>query len=170
MSTTFAALTPRSSPRRNVNVLIRRATAADIPPMRSLEQQADTAAHWSEREYAALFAPEAPRRLALAAQDDNEQLCGFIVARCGIDEWEIENVIVAVQHRRRGIGRALVREILSSARAAGVGSVLLEVRDSNHAARQLYEALGFAEVGRRQAYYRNPDEDSCVLRFSTHDL
>ena len=160
----------RSSPRRNINVLIRRATHADIPPMRSLEQQAETAAHWSERDYEALFAPEAPRRLALVAQDDNQQVCGFIIARCGTDDWEIENVVVAMQHRRRGIGCTLVRETLSAAREAGASSVLLEVRESNLAARQLYEALGFVEAGRRPAYYRNPDDDALALRFSIHDL
>jgi [ribosomal protein S18]-alanine N-acetyltransferase len=151
-------------------MVIRPATVADIPSVQSLEQQADTAAHWSEREYAALFAPGAAQRLALIAQDDNAQLCGFIIARCAPDDWEIENIIVALQHQRRGIGRALIREILSAAREAGAGSVLLEVRESNLTARQLYEALGFVEAGRRLAYYRNPDEDARVLRFSTHDL
>jgi [ribosomal protein S18]-alanine N-acetyltransferase len=152
-------------------MLIRRPTPADITAMRSLEQQADSAAHWSERDYAALFVPDAPQRLALVAQnDDDQKLCGFAIARCGTDDWELENVVVAMQHRRRGIGRALVREILSAAREAGAGSVVLEVRESNPGARQLYEAFGFVEAGRRAAYYRNPDEDALTLRRSTHDL
>jgi [ribosomal protein S18]-alanine N-acetyltransferase len=146
-------------------MVIRPARVADISAMRSLEQQADTAAHWSEREYAALFAPKSPQRVSLVAQDDIEQICGFIVARCEADDWEIENVVVAAGQRRRGIGRALVREILGGAREAGAGSVVLEVRESNLAAGQLYEALGFVEAGRRPGYYRNPDESARVLRF-----
>ena len=39
----------------------------------------------------------------------------------------------------------------------------LEVRDSNAAARMLYRQLGFAEEGRRSAYYRDPEEDALLL-------
>ncbi|HZP22170.1 MAG TPA: ribosomal protein S18-alanine N-acetyltransferase [Terriglobales bacterium] len=145
-------------------MLIRAASAADLPLMRALEQQAVTAAHWGERDYAALFSPDAPQRLALLAESDSGQVFGFAIARCSPGEWEIENVVVAVEHRRRGIGRALVQELLQAARAGGA-AVLLEVRESNSAARQLYEALGFAQVGRRVGYYRDPPEDALLLRF-----
>ena len=150
-------------------MLIRPATPADVPAIRALEQQTATAAHWSEREYSVLFAPEAPARIALVAAQEAD-LLGFAIARCGPDEWEIENVVVSAEHRRRGIGRRLVREILRAARAAAVPSVLLEVRESNIAARQLYEQLGFTEVGRRSHYYREPQEDALLLRFSPRNL
>jgi ribosomal-protein-alanine N-acetyltransferase len=45
-------------------------------------------------------------------------------------------------------------------------SVLLEVRESNLAARQLYEKMGFSALARRAAYYREPSEDGLVLRIS----
>jgi len=150
-------------------VLIRAATPADIPEIRALERQADTAAHWALREYDALFAPEAPQRIALVAADDGA-LCGFAIARCARVEWEIENVMVAGAHRRRGVGRELVREILQAARDAEISFVLLEVRESNLAARQLYEALGFAQIGRRTGYYHEPNEDALVLRYSVRNL
>jgi ribosomal-protein-alanine N-acetyltransferase len=147
-------------------MLIRPATPADIPALRALEQQAGTAAHWSERGYAALFSPEAPKRISLVATVEAE-LLGFVIARCAPGEWEIENVVVARQHRRRGIGRALVQQILQAARRAASSAVLLEVRESNTAARQLYEQLGFVEAGRRSGYYCDPAEDALLLRHST---
>ena len=149
-------------------MLIRKATLDDVPPIRDLEQQAETAAHWAEREYDALFSPEAPRRIALIAANeaDASHLHGFVIARCGIDEWEIENVVVAEQQRRRGLGAGLVRRLLEQASEQGVTSVLLEVRQSNTAARRLYEKLGFSEVGRRTGYYREPVEDALVLKIS----
>ena len=52
---------------------------------------------------------------------------------------------------------------LAELTARGVRTVYLEVRASNAAARRLYEALGFAEVGRRSRYYRRPVEDAVVL-------
>ena len=51
----------------------------------------------------------------------------------------------------------------------GDAALLLEVRQSNTAARALYAAAGFAEVGLRRGYY--PDvqqrrEDAVVMRLS----
>lgn len=150
-------------------MLTRTATPADIPAMLALAEQAETAAHWSEREYAALFSPDAPPRTAFVAGEAGP-LLGFAIARCAPGEWEIENVVVSPEHRRRGIGRELMRHILQAARQNAASSVLLEVRESNTAARQLYERLGFVEAGRRTEYYRDPVEDALLLRRSTQDL
>ncbi len=135
--------------------------------MRALEQQAETAAHWAEREYDALFAAEAPRRIALVATSEADSgVVGFAIARCATAEWEIENVVVARDKRRRGIGIKIIRELLLQAQIAGATSVLLEVRESNMAARRLYEKLGFSQQGRRSNYYREPEEDALLLCFS----
>jgi len=144
---------------------IRSATPADIPHMLSLAQQAETAAHWAEREYHALFAAEAPKRIVLVA-DEYGTLAGFLIARADLDEWEIENVVVAQGHRRTGVGSAVVEELLHQAATAKATSVLLEVRESNAAARVLYEKLGFQQIGRRPAYYANPAEDALLFKFS----
>jgi ribosomal-protein-alanine N-acetyltransferase len=145
---------------------IRLATPADIPHMRALELQADTAAHWAEREYGALFAPDAPRRIALIAAEEGSSVCGFLIARCGLDEWEIENVVVATGRRRSGVGTALVDELLRQAGNGRIPAILLEVRESNHSARRLYEKIGFSEAGRRSQYYANPVEDALLLKYS----
>ena len=142
---------------------IRAATAADIPHMRALEQQAETAAHWAEREYDALFAAEAPPRVSLVAEDGGA-LLGFLIARADLEDWEIENVVVAAERRRSGIGSALVEELLHQAATAKATSVLLEVRESNAAARRLYQRQGFHEVGRRHGYYDKPVEDGLLLK------
>ena len=145
---------------------IRPATPADIPLMRALELQADTAAHWAEREYGALFAPDAPKRMALVASEAEHDIAGFLVARCGLDEWEIENVVVDTHRRRGGIGAALVDELQRRAAGARVPALLLEVRESNTPARRLYEKMGFSEMGRRTGYYQNPAEDALLLKYS----
>jgi ribosomal-protein-alanine N-acetyltransferase len=89
---------------------------------------------------------------------------GYLVARAAADEGEILNVSVAPPHRRRGLARALTRHALERLAARGVAAVYLEVRESNVAARRLYESLGFAIVGRRAKYYRRPEESALVLR------
>lgn len=147
---------------------IRHATPADIPQILALEQQTDTAAHWSSSEYEVLFAKDDPRRLALvvSADDKPDTIQGFLVARCLPDEWEIENVVVAVQKRQQGLGAALVHALLARARSEGARAVLLEVRESNQSASQLYEKIGFKETGRRPGYYQNPAEDALLYEFS----
>jgi ribosomal-protein-alanine acetyltransferase len=155
-------------------VLIRRATPDDLPFIRALEQQTETAAHWAEREYDALFAAEAPTRLALVAiseeEDDAGCIISFVIARCSTAEWEIENVVVAPEQRNRGVGIKMIRELLMQAQSAGATSVLLEVRESNLAARRLYEKIGFSQLGRRRTYYQDPDEDGLLLSFSITNL
>ena len=148
-------------------MLIRPAIPDDIPSIRALEQQAGTAAHWAGREYDALFAAEAPARIALVAVDElAARIHGFVIARCALDEWEIENVVVAREDRRLGIGAELIRALLLRAETAHATSVLLEVRESNVAARRLYEKLGFSETARRSNYYRDPPEDALLLEIS----
>jgi ribosomal-protein-alanine N-acetyltransferase len=146
-------------------MLIRRATPADIPHMHSLEQQSETAAHWAARNYDALFDPEAPKRLALIA-GEGDDVGGFLIARCDLDEWELENVVVASDRRRGGIGGQLVSALLHQAAEDAATSVLLEVRESNAAARQLYKKNGFIEAGRRPNYYASPAEDALLLKYS----
>lgn len=89
---------------------------------------------------------------------------GYVIARDVLDEAEILNLGVAPAHQRQGVGRALVQGMLAQLRQGGVTTVFLEVRESNAVARRLYGSLGFADVGRRRAYYRLPTEDAVILR------
>ena len=147
-------------------MLIRTAVPDDIPQIMSLAQQSKTAAHWSAREYDALFSPDAPERVAVVAVQELGVIAGFVVARCGAQEWEIENVVVDERVRRRGVGRLLMQHVLRRAQERGSADVFLEVRESNAGARALYKRLGFHELGRRPRYYHDPEEDAVVLRVS----
>jgi|SRR5271166_5795875 len=160
---------PKSSRRRNIRaVLIRAATPGDIPSIQWLEQQAENAAHWTDREYEALFASDAPARIALVAYDEvgsgGVPIHGFLIAQCALGDWEIENVVVAPARRRSGVGTNLIQQLLLRARKQGATSVLLEVRESNGAARRLYENSGFSEHGQRKNYYKEPSEDAILLK------
>ena len=147
-------------------VHLRRATTDDIFQMRELERRTTTAAHWSSAQYDALFATDAQPRVALIAAGESTiaPMCGFLIARCLPDEWEIESVIVDEQHRQCGIGSLLVRELLGKARVGGARSVILEVRESNRPAQRLYESIGFKAESRRNGYYQGPTEDALLYR------
>lgn len=80
-----------------------------------------------------------------------------------IDEIHITKLTVAPPYRGRGLGRTLMRFLEASGRAAGGREIRLEVRESNGAARRLYAALGFAEIGVRKRYYTACQEDAIVM-------
>lgn len=146
-------------------MIVRPAISADIPSMMRLMQHSATAAHWSREKYDRIFVGESPRRLALVIEESSG-LQGFLVAQEVVDEWEIENIAVSGQARRHGLGTRLLGEFLDRVRAEGASAVFLEVRESNRAARLLYQKWAFEESGRRVRYYSQPEEDAIVYKLS----
>jgi ribosomal-protein-alanine N-acetyltransferase len=136
---------------------IRSAVLNDVPAILALEQQAPGAAHWTREQYNQLVSSG----VVLVAEEAGS-LCGFVCAQAVAGEWEIENVVVAAAFLRRGIADELMRTLIPRAKNASASAILLEVRESNLAARGLYEKQGFREVGRRPAYYKNPAEDAIL--------
>jgi [ribosomal protein S18]-alanine N-acetyltransferase len=92
-------------------------------------------------------------------------LIGHGVMSIGADECHILNLCIHPQWRRQGLGRRLLRRLLALARERGADTAFLEVRVSNDAARGLYAAEGFCEIGTRREYYpsRHGREDAVVL-------
>jgi ribosomal-protein-alanine N-acetyltransferase len=148
-----------------LNLHVRAATLTDVPSILALQHQAPTAAHWSEAQYQALFNAEAPPRITLVIEEA-KTFHGFIVARAAVVEWEIENVVIASPARKRGLGSQLLSQLLDTAKAQNAQSVFLEVRESNSAARGLYEKAGFVETARRPSYYSSPPEDAILYQLS----
>lgn len=61
---------------------------------------------------------------------------------------DLEKMAVAEQVAGRGIGRALLYELIDRASAAGVRQLTLDFRGDNAAAQALYRSAGFQEYGR----------------------
>ncbi len=146
-----------------LRMLIRRGIRADIPDLMALERQALAAAHWSPEQYQTVFSGGALSRILLVVESDGG-IQGFIAGRILEKEWEIENVVVAKSAQRRSLGSQLLQEFVALARERGGGKIFLEVRESNLAARRLYEKFSFSESGRRRFYYREPQEDAIVYQ------
>jgi ribosomal-protein-alanine N-acetyltransferase len=118
---------------------------------------------WSER----AFTEELRAGHPYLGARDGELLVGYaglgFVAGPPRAEAEIHTIGVDPDHQRRGIGRALLRALLSVADERGA-TVFLEVRTDNEAARALYEAEGFTVVGLRKRYYRPSGADAYTMR------
>ena len=92
---------------------------------------------------------------------DGEEVVGYVGSQTVLGEADMMNIAVAPSHRRQGIARLLVEELI---RQLDAYQLTLEVRASNAGAIALYESLGFTQVGLRKNYYRKPKEDALILR------
>ena len=97
------------------------------------------------------------------ARDKGRQIVGFCSFWRVLDELHINNLAVVPEFRRQGVATALLRRVMDEAARFGIRRTMLEVRQSNTAARQLYERFGFVVAGTRSKYYTNPIEDALVL-------
>ena len=82
-----------------------------------------------------------------------------------VGESHVLNICVRPESRQQGIGRKLLRHLVSVARRHEAEVIFLEVRPSNTTARALYEDEGFNELGNRRDYYPAGDsrEDALIL-------
>ena len=78
-------------------------------------------------------------------------------------EGEIQRIAVLPECRRLGVGRKMMEAMVNDAMANQVHAISLEVRESNLAARKLYESFGFAAEAVRKGYYHNPLEDALIM-------
>lgn len=94
----------------------------------------------------------------------------FLLAWQAADELDVIAVGTTSGARRRGLGRALVEQLLRYAVEVSVRRVILEVRCSNEAALNLYRSLGFEDGRVREDYYSEPTEDGIEmsLRITEH--
>jgi len=95
---------------------------------------------------------------------DGQTLAGYVGSQTVLGETDMMNVAVHPDYRRRGIAERLILALVEALKERKSHWLMLEVRASNEPAINLYEKLGFLEVGRRKNYYRNPREDALILR------
>ena len=93
---------------------------------------------------------------------EDEAIIGYGGMWIVVDEAHITNFAILPQYRRQGLGRQLLRSMVSAARRARAQDITLEVRPSNKAAIALYESEGFAQNGLRKRYYQDNGEDALI--------
>jgi [ribosomal protein S18]-alanine N-acetyltransferase len=144
--------------------LLRQMTQEDMPAVIALEKSAFRNP-WSpellrrelDHDWSTILLVEEPQ------PDGSRVLLGLGIFWIVQDEVHVLNVAVAPEHRRRGVGRVLMDEVLARGRQRRCALATLEVRRSNEAAIGLYKSLGFRSVGVRPNYYVDEKEDALVM-------
>lgn len=118
---------------------------------------------WRETSFREALSGEGYTFVAL---EEGGELIGYAGMLTVLDVADVTNVAVLPAFRRQGLARRLLTALTAKAREQGVTRLQLEVRESNVAARTLYESLGFTVDGKRKRYYRRPDEDAVLMSLS----
>lgn len=90
------------------------------------------------------------------------QVSGYLIGYVTGSEIHIANVAVSPQFRRQGVATQLLSDVLQNS-GLGCTRAILDVRETNEPAINLYQRLGFRMIGRRPHYYRHPVEDALVM-------
>ena len=85
-------------------------------------------------------------------------------------EAELHNIAITPAFRGKGASRLLMDKLIEDAKKHGAENVFLEVRANNTAAKELYKKYGFAEIGVRRNYYKNPAEDAIIMLCQTNSV
>ena len=151
-------------PDEGSTVRLREMNTADMAAIVALEQELFPEDAWTPEMFAGEFAQPPSRRLYLVAEDGNALIgyAGMMFASGS----QADVVTLAVNPARwgQGIGTALLTALVDEAEKRGYKEVLLEVREDNPRARQLYLRHGFAEIGIRRGYYQPSGVDAVVMR------
>lgn len=130
-----------------------------LPQIQRIEQQSFSMP-WTEMMLRVQLQPES--HIFLTAETGGV-IAGYVGLMYVLDEGYISNVAVHPDYRRRGAGDALISALIARGREKRLSFLTLEVRESNAAARALYEKHGFRAVGRRKNYYEKPVEDAILM-------
>jgi ribosomal-protein-alanine N-acetyltransferase len=84
---------------------------------------------------------------------DPEILWAYCILFPAVDELHLLNITVSPKLRRLGIGAKMMHAIEGVAAQQKMPRIILEVRPSNINAMQLYQALGYEQIGLRKNYY-----------------
>lgn len=143
-----------------MEVIISRMLAEHIPSVVELERQCWLSTRGVDG-YVRLLSETNSVLLVALGEDLGVIGCfsGWLVA----DEFEIDNVAVAADWRKSGIGSKLLSAAIEIARQNGANQAFLEARSSNRPACLLYEKIGFVATGRRKNYYRDPVDDALIF-------
>lgn len=130
----------------------------DIEPVASIERECFPSDTWTVEQFWQELAQ--PTRRYFVATDDR-RVVGYAGAFVLPPDSDVQTIAVSQSARSRGVGRALLAELVTAARAGGATAMMLEVRDDNDDALGLYGAFGFAVIARRSAYY--PDGGDALI-------
>ncbi len=139
--------------------MIRRMKPEDLEQVMTLERQIFSRP-WSEQSMRSAMQQQGTVYLVDAVDG---KVRGYLGIWCMAEDGDLCNMAVAEPFRRERIASGLLGEGLACCREQGMHRVILEVRESNTPAKELYGRQGFVPIGVRKRYYTDPVEDAILM-------
>ncbi len=141
------------------SVALRAMTEADLPAVMQLERSIFPDP-WPMSAFTDVLSGEMWQ--SLVAECDNN-IVGYACFMTAAGETHLANIAVHPDYRRKSVAQQLLDRILQLVTRHGCTMIILEVRQSNYAARAFYERSGFRTLYTRPHYYEEPAEDALVM-------
>lgn len=142
-------------------VALRDMTVADIPAVHELERRLFPVDAWPLQMFLDELAQPETRRYLVA--ESAGHIVGYAGLMCIEPISDVQTLAVVPEQEGKGIGSALLTELLRESRLRHADEVLLEVRADNPRAQQLYFRFGFEQIHVRARYYRD-GVDALIMR------
>jgi ribosomal-protein-alanine N-acetyltransferase len=143
-----------------MNLVIRRMTVEDVPAAHAIDVLSFTLP-WPERSFRFEVTDNPAARCWVAELDG--RMVGMLVLWLIVDEAHIASLATHPDFRQQGIAKQLLVTALDHAYIEGARSAFLEVRAGNEVARRMYHKFGFEEVGLRERYYKDNNENAILM-------
>lgn len=99
----------------------------------------------------------------ITVAEEAGEIAGYCIIYYALDEAEIARIATGEKWRRRGVARQLLDYTCECCRERNVERLLLDVRESNKAARAFYDDYGFGVDGIRKNFYDMPKEHAVLM-------
>lgn len=142
-----------------MQIEIRELQEGDVEALAEIEAEAFSMP-WSKEDFKNLLSHSYCFYLVALADGQAAGCCGYTES---FHEASIDNVVVGDRFRNKGIGQAMLKELINRGEAAQIEAFTLEVRVSNAPAIHLYEKFGFQSAGIRPGFYEKPREDALIM-------
>ena len=136
-----------------------KAELSDLPEIAALESEIFSDA-WSLK---SLEETWNQKNAVIFAAKTEKKIAGYLIFYYVLDEGEIARIATASFVRGQGAAGRMFQELVAFCEAQQITRIMLEVRESNEAARGFYGKCGFAEDGIRKNYYENPKENAILM-------
>ena len=149
----------RAQREKEAELIVRELKVEDSAAVAEMEQQIFSDP-WSEK---SVMETGQQKQAVCFAAEKAGHLLGYLLAYHAADEAEIARIAVQKEARRQGAAGKLMLALENYCEEHKIQKILLDVRESNEAARSFYTENGFAEDGIRQGFYTNPSEDAVLM-------
>lgn len=145
------------------NIKVRHARKEDAKAIWLVAETAyDKGSPWELSQFQELISYE--NVIHLIAEKPNGEVLALIIASKTMVEADIYMLAVKKSYQGKGIGKKIFQELIQELKSSDLETIFLEVRESNIAAKSVYEKLGFKKIGRRKDYYIKPKEDALMMK------